>query len=1681
MNLRPPFGRTAVILALLTLLALPLAAGAAETEKMIISARIVSVAPDASTAVINRGKAERIIPGSPVVIRPNRGEDEADISWDIPFAKGVVQSVGKDSSVVKLTDVWQDIQFRDYCAVEAAISLSFAESDLGRIALFDIVFLDQAKNAPLFTLAGLLGDSSPRATEAILDKLLAEIRGTAPTVLEERFRAERIKGGLFNGLTIQEVFRGVTRQHVERFVEYAAWLSAGLVNYDQLLIDSFADWAYAGAASGEPEKRRSRSRPVIQKGNDLLAKGEFDAALAEYRQALVIDPENAEAKKRIETSNRVLERLRMLQEDDKDVTARRALGLDLYQLGLYARAVEELQKARDLGDDSVEVRRYQGFAQSNLAHYPEARAILEPLATERPDDADIGRWLIFIGQKEAIAREGRNVASLLAIGDVYYQYGLYDEAVQEFNGALELAPKDPEVWKRIGRADVRRRASREEGWAKESWQKGQFDLARSHWTTALSQCQEIGDTDGRKSILRAKGSRAFGSEFYAEAVETYRALLELDPKDAAAHLETAKCYDHLGDYDQAVKWTEQALALDPKNFYAYNILGTIHENAGRIDQAMANYQKAVDISPAFKDALYNLGRLYALRGEYGQAADLFRRALEADDDFGMARSRLIAADGVIEARARLKATPGSGFDQLRLVKSLFLLDDYDRAIAVLQDALRSEPNRRWAYEQLGQCYIRQSKYKEGLAALDEGYKLYPKPDILAWKNYAAAQTILKDNPDDAGAIIMLGEDSLYWQSWDAALMNFAKAQDLGADPDIVSAYMERARKGQEETKQLGLAAGHYGRGQFEEAAGCARRSLELARELKDLRGQVDALLWSGWSAAARFKHEEALRAYNEAGLIASALGDDVVTAKYANSLGGYYISVGEYGKAMDEKRTAADLWHVNNMVLNEAWSALPGIGWLKSRLGDPAGEIACYEQALAFDRRLVYPKGEASALLSLAYAYERQGDFSRAIGSFEQALAIARARGFSDSALSAYAGLGDIYAELGDIDNARKHTQNHLDLAQALGNKAERANALNEFGLLYLEEVKDYARALGYFRDSLALARLIDYRLAEGVAAANIAVVYSRQGNYAEALARHEDALRIIREFKDKSLEMQGLNEKGETYLGLKQYDQAIACQLEAREIAVFLGARSEQWLYELAAGKAFEAKGDFPKAIDSYKNAAETLRSVKSRIANEKLLKGFNEQERQTDVYKRLSALLMKSGRAEEAFSYVEESKSKIVKDAFGDVKPATSDADLKQTLQAVDQAEAKRDALQQELQEEKKKPEEARNALKVETLTKTLAATEGEFNQWMLKLKFQNRKMYDALTIKPATLGDVQRQVPAGAVFLMYFISPEELYVFCIGREFFLARSTAIPEADLNTLVSRFVRLCQEPPASGPDERVFSQGRRLYQVLIGPVEDIVDKYETVVIVPFGPLYYLPFHALVKDTDGQPGYLIERKRIGYATSATFADILEGQARGHKNFVGFGNPDGSLPAAAEELQGLKDKVFRSGAKIYTAGQATKEAFFAQAKTADILHLATHGTIEANSLESYLLFAGPTAESRKLTLYDIAGYVALREKNSLVFLSACQTAKEATKSGSGSELITLAEAFAMAGSPTLIATLWEVDDAATRTVAETFYDQLANKNKDKLDALRAGQLALIRTPEFAHPFFWASFLMIGSWR
>ncbi|MEO0142285.1 MAG: CHAT domain-containing protein, partial [candidate division WOR-3 bacterium] len=76
--------------------------------------------------------------------------------------------------------------------------------------------------------------------------------------------------------------------------------------------------------------------------------------------------------------------------------------------------------------------------------------------------------------------------------------------------------------------------------------------------------------------------------------------------------------------------------------------------------------------------------------------------------------------------------------------------------------------------------------------------------------------------------------------------------------------------------------------------------------------------------------------------------------------------------------------------------------------------------------------------------------------------------------------------------------------------------------------------------------------------------------------------------------------------------------------------------------------------------------------------------------------------------------------------------------------------------------------------------------------------------------------------------------------------------------------------------------------------------------------------------------------------------------------------------------------------------------------------------------------------------------------------------------------TLAEAFTMAGSPSLIAGLWEIADEASVKLVKEFYSRL-KKGEAKSKSLKEAQIVLLNSSEFSHPFFWAPFVLIGDWR
>jgi CHAT domain-containing protein len=139
-----------------------------------------------------------------------------------------------------------------------------------------------------------------------------------------------------------------------------------------------------------------------------------------------------------------------------------------------------------------------------------------------------------------------------------------------------------------------------------------------------------------------------------------------------------------------------------------------------------------------------------------------------------------------------------------------------------------------------------------------------------------------------------------------------------------------------------------------------------------------------------------------------------------------------------------------------------------------------------------------------------------------------------------------------------------------------------------------------------------------------------------------------------------------------------------------------------------------------------------------------------------------------------------------------------------------------------------------------------------------------------------------------------------------------------------------------------------------------------------------------------------------------------------------------------------------------------------------LHLATHGVLDPERPEnSYLLMAGPDEKSQHLTIGEIAG---LRlAPNGLAILSACETA--VGEQVPGAALITLSAAFSQAGSQSIMASLWKVEDVATRDLMVAFHGALPKAGRAA--ALQQAQLSVLKNPATAHPFYWAPFILIGG--
>ena len=291
----------------------------------------------------------------------------------------------------------------------------------------------------------------------------------------------------------------------------------------------------------------------------------------------------------------------------------------------------------------------------------------------------------------------------------------------------------------------------------------------------------------------------------------------------------------------------------------------------------------------------------------------------------------------------------------------------------------------------------------------------------------------------------------------------------------------------------------------------------------------------------------------------------------------------------------------------------------------------------------------------------------------------------------------------------------------------------------------------------------------------------------------------------------------------------------------------------------------------------------------------------------------------------------------------------------------------------------------------------------------------------------------------------------------------------------LTRAVRLLRDAIADPASATAYlDHSRRLYGWLIEPLRDVLEQADpsTLVFVPDGPLRTIPLAVL---HDGSR-FLIER----YALATTPALSLVGAASvepvGRVLVGGLIAPTrgfAGLPFVAAELRSIEQTF---PARVYA-----DDAFVTATLEREILaggysvvHMATHAQFESDYRRSFLL-----AYDDVITMDDLEDVMGSQRFSAnpvdLLVLSACQTAAGDERAALG-----LAGVAVKAGARSALASLWSIGDESTARLIAEFYRQLGDGN-GKAAALRGAQLLLRNDERYAHPAYWAPFLMIGDWR
>jgi CHAT domain-containing protein/Tfp pilus assembly protein PilF len=912
-------------------------------------------------------------------------------------------------------------------------------------------------------------------------------------------------------------------------------------------------------------------------------------------------------------------------------------------------------------------------------------------------------------------------------------------------------------------------------------------------------------------------------------------------------------------------------------------------------------------------------------------------------------------------------------------------------------------------------------------------------------------------------------------------------------------------------------------GEPQKALEFLQQALTIHRLLNDRAGEANTLNNVATIYADRDDPRQALEYYSQALTIYRQVGDRDSEATALDNIGTVYSDLGRQQEALDHYHQALAVHRVAGNQSGEA-STLNNIGELYASVGEYQKALEYYEETLRLCRSLGERSGEATTLTNVGKTYADLGQKQKAIEHYNQALAVFRLLGDQRDEAVTLNNIGGIYSDLGEKQRALEYYNQALPILHRIGSRGGEASTLNNIGFVYAA-LGEQQKALEYFNQALPIMRQVGNHSGEASTLNNLASMYSDLGQKQKAIEYCHQTLALYRSVGDRAGEATALNSLGVISSGLGEKPKALEYFNEALPIA----ATVRNPLLEAVILHNLMRNGqDTQPSLSIFygKQAVNLLQQVRGNIKglDADLQKSFLTSKE--GAYRDLASLLIDQGRLPEAQEIINLLKEQQFRDF---TRAGTASGTRPVSLSALEQSMD--DAYQQETRNLMGVYEEwsalKKKAQRTPEEEKRLEELTGQVQQGSRQYEAMLNKLGTVLHGAEQEKLERARQDVPGLATLVSNLEPGTvaLYTLVVGDRYrviviranhaLVERSSAIKATELRRLAEQFVLLLSQKDSDA--QELLEAAHKLYTILVGPAADDLKqaRAHTLVWELDDVLHYIPMSALYDAESKQ--FLVEKYSSVIITPASVsgsmlreAPALDGakllalglSRQYEDDFPALENVPAELGSIVKDPRHAETHGLFAGTE-WLDNDFTEKTLQTQLAAGDykIVHIASHFNADpsGDDLRSFLLLGGKDVGGSgfHLTLDEFKTNPNLEGMQGveLLTLSACKTAV-ASHASDGHEIDGLGGVGQKLGAHAVMASLWEVNDESTGDLMADFYQHWVNGagKVTKVEALRQAQVDLLKgkiTPKpqpdpnapssFAHPYYWAPFILMGNWR